>query len=102
MSALVISFLMFNGVTSRFFHVCPSDGIIMVIHHASRCQKHYEHLEIKENKDRKGYSVLLDHALGRGMVSKIGPNSVVTCTWNIMVPFSISNADHEISLINRT
>ena len=65
------------------------------------------HLEIKENKDRKGenkvrkgYSVLFDHPLGPGMVSKIGPNSVVT--WNVMVPFSISNADHEIGLINRT
>ena len=49
---------------------------------------------------RKGYSVLFDHPLGPGMVSKIGPNSVVT--WNVTVLFSISNADHEISLINRT
>ena len=82
------------------FSCLPSDGIIMMIHHASRYQKHYEHLEIKENKEREKLVFLLDHALGCGMVSKIGPNSVVT--WNVTVPFSISNADHEIGLINRT
>ena len=69
---------------ASFFHV-PSYVMvdflhIMVLHHVliirtSRCQKHYEHLEIKENKyrkevdeDRKGfiYSVLFDHPSGLG------------------------------------
>ena len=86
---------------------------IMVLHHVliirtSRCQKYYEHLEIKENKYRKEvnkekkgliYSVLFDHPLGLGWPLKMYPNSVHSIG-NVIVP--ASNVDHEISLINRS
>ena len=91
-------------------HVHHDFLCIMVLHHVliirtSRCQKHYKHLEIKENKyrkevnkDKKGliYSVLFDHPLGWPL--KLYPNSVHSIA-NVIVP--ASNVDHEISLINR-